>query len=205
MWCVVTGAPNRTRMAVRRGVAASAVRRRERNAGYSVSAVVVVARTCGSTYHNGAVDAALDLARGVLLLVARLLLLQLRSAPRRWEADGDIGNLQDAERKQGAEQRGDRVGDNVAELEGVERENEDRVQVRVQAGHVVGQRLDGRCGRPGLSDGRGVDDSRVGHCERWSRRGALRRGANLWWDQGVFGARPGSGQGQRVGRCSLLC
>jgi hypothetical protein len=32
-WCVVAGAPKRTRSAVRRGVAARAVRRRERNAG----------------------------------------------------------------------------------------------------------------------------------------------------------------------------
>lgn len=35
-WCVVTGAPNRTSVAVRRGVEASVVRRRERKAGFAV-------------------------------------------------------------------------------------------------------------------------------------------------------------------------
>lgn len=41
VWCVVTGAPKRTRVAVRRGVEARVVRRRERNAGYVVSVHMV--------------------------------------------------------------------------------------------------------------------------------------------------------------------
>lgn len=46
IWCVVAGAPNRTSVAVRRGVETSVVRRRERKAGFAVCQLVILSRQC---------------------------------------------------------------------------------------------------------------------------------------------------------------
>jgi hypothetical protein len=107
-------------------------------------------RNSGSTYHNRSIDALFDLARCRLLLIAELLLLDLSGracAACRRQAYGYICYLQNRKGEQRAQERGYRVGNEVVELERVERENENWVNVSVNPRSIGIEGLDGRCGR----------------------------------------------------------
>lgn len=119
------------------------------------------------------------------LLLARLALLDFGRLARRRQAHGDKGDLQHGERREGAEQRGDGVGDDGREFVGVEREDDDGVEIGVDLGDVVFERLDG-CGGAGLGlEGGGVNGDFAGHgCGDGMRMEAERVGRGSWWPIG---------------------
>jgi hypothetical protein len=128
---VVTGAPKSTRVAVRRGVAASAVSRRDRNAGCSGILASTPPSKEAQTYNNLSVDSSLQHARCVLLLLAGLALLHFRRLARRRQADGYVCDLQHCEGRKDAEKRWYGVGDNGLEFVRIERQDDDGMHVGV--------------------------------------------------------------------------
>lgn len=104
-------------------------------------------RTALSTYHNRAMDALFDLAKRRLLLVAKLLLLDLSGCARaacRRQAYGYICYLQNGDGEQRAQERWDGIGNEVVELERVERENKYGVDVGVYPRSIGVEGFDGR-------------------------------------------------------------
>lgn len=100
----------------------------------------------------------------MLLLLANLALPDFRRLARWRQAHGYICDLQHGEGREDAEQRGHGVGDDGAELVGVEREDDDGVHVCVGACDVVFERRDGRRGDGfRLGERGGVDGDFAGH------------------------------------------
>lgn len=112
-----------------------------------------------STYNNRPIHAALNHARRMLLLLPRLYFLDLGRLARRRQAHSYICDLQNSQGCQDAEQRGHGVCDDAVEAVGVEREDDERVHLCVDACDVVVERLDRRRGSGfGLREPSRVDD-----------------------------------------------
>lgn len=95
----------------------------------------------GRNYHNLAADTRVGLAGGLLPRARLRRRRRARTGGR--QANDHVDDLEDAQGNERIEERGDGVGDDGAELEGVDGEHQERVDVRVNAGDIGVEGLDG--------------------------------------------------------------